>query len=894
MIKKAHFRSGTALSVDSSTDEDLREDVRLLGKLLGETVQEQYGKKLFETVESVRRLSIRARQGARADATRLAKKLGNMKADEMLQLARAYNHFLNLANIAEQHHQIRLRQRRFSDDTQSPSGDFIDDELAALRDEGIGKGALFNAVQNLDIELVLTAHPTEVMRRTLSLKYQRVARLLKEREQGNLSRFQKKELKRALMRVITEIWETDEIRRTRPTPIDEARSGQVVIEQSLWNVVPALVRKLDLACRRQTGKSLPLETMPLHFGSWMGGDRDGNPNVTAEVTEQVCRVSRWKALELYYRDVEKLRRELSMNRCSLALGKKLGNVREPYREVLRPVMDKLRAGLRYTEAALEGSALPDDPGYLHAEELLEPLLAIHRSLNDCGDGIIADGRLTDIIRRLYCFGFTLMPLDIRQEAERHSEALDCITRHLGLGSYLKWSEEQRQAFLIAELSQKRPLIPANLPANGNVTEVLDTFRMIARQSPDALGAYVISMASEPSDVLAVTLLQRECGIRRPLRVVPLFERVEALEGAAGCMTRLFEIPLYRELIDNRHEVMIGYSDSAKDAGQLAAAWGLYRAQEELVEVARQYGVRLTLFHGRGGTVARGGAPAYSAIRSQPPGSVNGAMRVTEQGEVIQAKYAIPEMAMETLETYIAAVLEATLLPPPVPRPEWREQMDSLSELALAEFRSFVRGQPDFVEYFKHATPEPELGRLKIGSRPARRRKGRGIQYLRAIPWIFAWTQTRLMLPVWLGVGKAIRLTVEQGHIDALRDMHENWPFFQTTLGSIEMVMAKTDLGVSKLYDERLVPKKLRYMGEELRRRCTVTEEQILNLSGHKFPLENEPVVLRSVSVRNPYTDPLNILQVELLHRLRNGDKGPIEDALLVAINGIAAGMRNTG
>src|SRR5690606_16896228 len=412
--------------------------------------------------------------------------------------------------------------------------------------------------------------------------------------------------------------------------------------------------------------------------------------------------ARARALELCIEEIDALRRELSMRRCSDALRRAGATGAEPYRALLAGVLRDLRDAR--DGAAAAGAAASSDA-------LLAPLIAIHDSLVECGDGVIADGRLTDIIRRVNCFGLSLMRLDIRQEASRHAALLDAITRHLGVGAYGDWDEERRIAFLAAELDQKRPLIPADIPLSRNDREVLDTFLMLAREDPDALGAYVISMASSPSDVLAVELLQRECGVRQPLRVVPLFERVEALAGAADCMERLFSIPWYAKRIGGRQEVMIGYSDSAKDAGQIAAAWGLYRAQEDLVATARRHDGAPTLLHGRGG------APARAAILSQPPGSVNGSLRVTEQGEVIQAKYGIPSMARETLETYLAAVIEATVLPPPAPRQHWREQMDRLSALAMEEFRSFVRGEADFVEYFRQATPEPELSRLKIGSRP---------------------------------------------------------------------------------------------------------------------------------------------------------------------------------
>ncbi len=880
-------------STAGDPDAALRDDVRLLGALLGDTLREQHDESLFDTVEQVRAQAKRARQEELHDPDALYARLAAMQGSEMLHLARAFSQFLNLANIAEQHHQVRSRRQYYGAGGGSDSGDFLDDELATLRALPIDAESLFRAVASLRIELVLTAHPTEVMRRTLAMKYQRIAALLDERDDPALGAHRQRLLEQSLKRTITEIWETDEIRRTRPTPIDEARAGQVVVEQSLWDVVPALLRNLDLACRRHTGKALPLNAAPVRFGSWMGGDRDGNPNVTAEITEQVCRLGRLKALELYHQEITVLRQELSMRRCSDRLRAVGGSGHEPYRAVLATVLDKL-ARTRALLARADGELPAEELPYPTAEALLAPLMAIHESLHECGDAVIADGRLTDIIRRLHGFGLHLMRLDIRQEAARHTELLDAVTRYLGLGAYARWDEERRIAWLTSELSQRRPLLPPGLPLKRPAREVLETFRMLARQDPDALGAYVISMASTPSDVLAVELLQRECQVAQPLRVVPLFERVEALAGAANCMARLFGIPWYRAHIGDRQEVMIGYSDSAKDAGQIAAAWGLYRAQEALVASARQHGVELTLFHGRGGTVARGGAPTHAAILSQPPGSVNGSLRVTEQGEVIQAKYGIGAMAMQTLETYVGAVLEATLRPPPEPRPAWRTHMDHLAELAQEEFRGFVRGEASFVAYFNQATPEGELARLKIGSRPARRRKGSGIEHLRAIPWIFAWTQTRMMLPAWLGVGKAIRLTVEGGELDALREMHARWPFFRTTIDSIEMVMAKVDLGVAALYDRRLVPESLAPMGEELRRRCRVTEAQLLKISGHEAPLANEAVVLKSVSLRNPYVDPLNILQVELLKRLRDGEKGAVEDALLVAINGIAAGMRNTG
>ncbi len=701
-------------------------------------------------------------------------------------------------------------------------------------------------------------------------------------------------LRQQLYRVITELWETDEIRRQQPTPLDEARSGLVVFDQTLWDAVPQVLNTLSRILSKHTGRPLPLEATPLRICSWMGGDRDGNPNVTPEMTEQVIWASRWKAAELYYREIRELREELSMNDCNAELRDVVGDAHEPYRVLLKKLLKQLSRTMRQMEVLMDGGHHRKWKIITTRRDLLEPLMLCYNSLLDCDDDIIVDGRLTDIIRRVHAFGVISMPLDIRQEAGRHTQALTEITEYLGLGAYDKWTENERQDFLTRELASKRPLIPEKFPACEEVQVVLDTFRMLARQPAEYLGAYIISMATSASDVLAVEVLQKACGSRRPQRVVPLFERLDDLQNAAQTMGDLWSNPVYARKINGFQEIMIGYSDSAKDAGQLAAAWGLYRAQEQLVELARQHNIKLTLFHGRGGTVARGGGPAHAAIRAQPPGSVNGSLRVTEQGEVIQAKYGVHGIAVENLKIYLCAVLDATLTPPPAPKSEWRENMENLSQIALKEFRGFVRENPDFVPYFVQATPEAELGNLKIGSRPARRRQGEGITYLRAIPWIFAWTQTRLMLPAWLGIGAALQTALDQNKEQQLREMQAEWPFFKSTVDLIEMVLAKADPEVAALYDQELVEPRLQPLGASLREKYRQITDAVLELTGHRCLVEHEPFVLQGIIVRNPYVDPLNILQVEILSRIRQGETGIIEDALIMAINGISAGMRNTG
>jgi len=863
----------------------LRDDVRLLGGLLGETLISQEGRELYELVERVRAVTKTARADGSQAADTLAGLLSALPAERIFRLARAFSHFLGLANIAEQHHQNRL----IRESNQHQIRDTIE-RLVAGRGEPDEVAGL---AERMDVGLVLTAHPTEIRRRTLTQKYHRIAHVLRERDQPGCNEHEQARLSRLLHREIVSIWETDEIRRERPTPLDEARSGLVVIEQSVWSVIPRVLRELDESLVQHCGRGLSLDAAPLRFGSWIGGDRDGNPNVTPDVTRRACLLARLMAADLYWREVGELRRELSMNRADDTVRQLAGDAHEPYRAILRQLQNRLAATRRWLEAQLDDRR-SDETDIIDSVDQIERTLRLcYTSLHTCGVGLVADGRLLDLIRRCRCFGLSLARLDIRQEASRHTQALDAITTHLGIGSYLAWDEQQRLDFLTTELRGRRPLIPTHFKGAEPVNTVIDTLRAVAGIPRECLGAYVISMASEASDVLAVELLRRECGVTSPLPVVPLFERVEHLDNARVVMERLFNIDWYCEHSAMRQEVMIGYSDSAKDAGQLAAAWGLYRAQEELTEFAHQRGVELKLFHGRGGTVARGGIPARDAIRSLPPGSVTGRLRVTEQGEVVQAKYGLPETAEETLTTYLTSVLETSLAPPPRPKPEWRQAMDSMTAIGMRSYRELVQRNAGFLDYFQAATPEAELAKLNIGSRPARRKPGRDITHLRAIPWIFAWTQTRLMLPAWLGVGYGLKAVSEQD-MDRLHEMQAQWPFFAATLDAIEMVLAKTDTDVAFQYDQRLVPEALRHFGEDLRNRFARVYDAVLRVTRHQTPLEHEPVTQRSINLRNPYTDPLNLLQVELLARIRRGDNGEAQDALLITVNGIAAGMRNTG
>ncbi|MFZ5478614.1 MAG: phosphoenolpyruvate carboxylase [Myxococcota bacterium] len=864
----------------------LRDDVHLLGQVLGEVLRAHAGEPVFATVEEVRTRSKAARAGDAAAATKLAERLAALPPDEMLAVARAFAQFLSLANIAEQHHRVRRRRAWRADPEAAPQRGSVEDAIDRLRARGVAADAIARALAAQRVELVLTAHPTEVQRRTVLQKHARIGRLLDERDRVAMIPEEAATWREALAREVATLWGTDEIRRRAPTPEDEVRGGLVVVQQMLWDTVPAWLRTLDAAMRARLGEGLPAGAAPIRFGTWMGGDRDGNPNVTAEVTRRAVLLARWMGADLWAREVDALRDELSLARCSDALRARVGDAPEPYRALLRPLRERLRDTRAWAAAQLDGE--PGPAPVLADAELVEPLAACDRSLRDCGAGRIADGRLADALRRAACFGLSLVRLDVRQEAGRHAGALDAITRALGIGGYLGWDEDRRQRWLAEELAGSRPLVPRGLAADPEVREVLDTFRVLAEVPRDSLGAYVISMAAAPSDVLAVALLQRECGVTPPLRVVPLFETLADLERAGDVVRALLAVPVYREGLD-RQEVMIGYSDSAKDAGRLAAAWALHRAQEDVVAACRDAGVAVTLFHGRGGSVGRGGGPTHAAILAQPPGSVDGSLRVTEQGEMVSAKFETPGVALRSLELYASATLEATLAPPASPSPAWREAMDRMSATSVGVYRATVR-DPRFFEYFRAATPLDELGALAIGSRPPRRRKGGGLETLRAIPWIFAWTQVRLMLPTWLGVGEA--LAAEDPV--RVREMAEQWPFFRTTLEMVEMSVAKALPDVHARYDALLVPPALRDVGEAARARFARTRDAVLAALGHREPLEGNEVLRRSIAVRNPYVDPLNLLQAELLRRARARHDETLVKALMVTINGIAAGMRNTG
>ncbi|MCE9602769.1 MAG: phosphoenolpyruvate carboxylase [Gemmatimonadetes bacterium] len=878
----------------------LQDDVHLLGDLLGRTLREQGGDRLFDAVEQVRALAKVARRDA-SELAALERTLRSLSVPDALAVARGFAHFLGLANIAEQHHRIRRRRDYQALENSAPQRGSLADSFTRLLAQGITPEGLHAGVAALRIELVLTAHPTEVVRRTLRRKQRRIAELLALDDRPDLTAEERAELHQDLAAEIAATWMTDEVRRDPPTPFDEVKWGLVVFEQTLWDAVPRHLAALDRALVSATGKGLALDAAPIRFGSWIGGDRDGNPNVTPQVTGRAVMLARWMAADLYRQEIEALRGELSMRRGSAELHARVGDVAEPYRVLLKGVITRLRAMRDRMQRLIDADApyAADPADYTDAERLAEPLRLCHRSLMETGGATVAQGRLLDLLRRIPSLGLSLVRLDLRQEADRHTDAMDAITRRAGLGAYQSWDEAARQTFLLGELqgdaAVTRGALASAEPFDDAVLDVIDTVRVAATLPRDALGAYVISMAARPSDVLAVELLQRAAGMTDPLRVVPLFETANYLRGSDACIAALLDIPWYAARTHGRVEVMVGYSDSAKDAGRLAAAWELYTAQERLVAVTKAHGVSLTLFHGRGGSVGRGGGPTHLAIQSQPPGSVDGTIRVTEQGEMVDAQFGLPQIADRTLEVYTTATLEASLTPHDGVSDAWRTRMQRMAATSRSTYRKLVYETPEFLEYFRLATPELELGRMRIGSRPARRRSGGGVASLRAIPWVFAWTQTRLMLPAWLGIGEAVNEAVGEGARAELRAMYREWPFFRSTMDLVEMVLAKASPGISAYYDAQLVPPALQPLGERLRADLQRTIEATLQVTGHERLLAENPVLRRSIDVRNPYVDPINLVQVEVLSRLRADDDDPaLLDAFLVTVNGVAAGMRNTG
>jgi len=873
-------------------------DVRLLGDLLGQTLKEQEGIKLFNQVETIRHLAKATPEANLASLLPLTEYFQKLSNRELLLITRAFTHFLNLTNIAEQHHRIRRISYHQSHPEAEPAPGSVAYCIALLLKKGIATEQISQVLSTLSIDLVLTAHPTEVLRRTLINKYNTIASILEKLDNPFLSAYERSVLHTQIHQEITAAWLTTDIRKTNPTPIDEVKSGLAIVENSLWYAIPQFMRELNYTVKKMLSISLPMSYCPIKFGSWMGGDRDGNPNVTPPITLQACWLNRWMAADLYLKELKRLRQELSMSRANAALRKKVGKVTEPYRYIIKPIELLLQKTKNNIENFLEDTSNTASFYYITVPEILEPLLLCFESLKDTGALIIAEGTLQDIIVRLYTFGVSLLSLDIREDASKHEACIAVYAAALGVNDYAGLPEPQKIQFLVQQL--KNPNVAVGKHSQTLLTQdTFAIFEMITLLPRDSLHSYIISHTSAASDILVVYLLQKLAGVSDILPVVPLFETLADLQAAPQIMEALFQLPVYHQCIENNIQtVMIGYSDSAKDAGIFAASWAQYSAQENLVQIALQYGVQLIFFHGRGGSIGRGGWPTHLAIQAQPEGTIGNAYRVTEQGEVIRNKFGLTKIAERTFNIYMAATVEAIVDSKPRPSADWKNWMESAAQQSSVQYQQLIKHTPEVITYFTQATPIDALNHLAIGSRPQRRGEVKGVEGLRAIPWVFAWTQNRLLLSSWLGVGEA--LIVLNKHTCTQQWLKE-WPYLYSLFNMIEMVLAKVSLPISEYYELRLVPTALHVTGHNLRTLFKTTVDQLLSNCKAKKLLEHNPSLRHSIEVRIPYILPLNLLQVELLHRKRmqaqnpgNEEESDINLALLVSINGIAAGMRNTG
>ncbi len=879
----------------------LREDIRYLGNILGEVIKEQEGIKFFNLVEKVRKLSKANKINLKNKNSfkKLVKTVRNSNPIDTLRLTRAFTHLINFINLAESIDTSRNLDEYETKRKNLKYNIFIEEIFEKLfKNKKISNNKIYNLAKNLDIGIVLTAHPTEVKRRTLIQKYHKIIEILEQRDLYNSYPSKLTQLNKQLHDEFTIIWNTDDLKRTKPSPFDEARWGLAIIEDSLWETIPKVYRRLNSIFLKNMNRGLPKNFNPIQFGSWMGGDRDGNPNVTAKVTKEVILLSRWEAAKLYEKSLTKIIRSYSMKKCSKKISSKVGKTFEPYRVFLRPLRDKLRLTHRSIEQYFINKT-PLDKNILlsSTEEILKPLRVVRESLEQNHNENVASGELLDLMRRAKCFGINLARLDIRQESSRHRQLIAELIKKKFNKNYYNFTEEEKINFLKSKLTSTKSHINKFKFSNKENNEVWSTFKILANEPSECLGAYVISMTTSVSDILSVSFLQKEAKINNKLRVVPLFETLDDLINAKSIMESLFSKKWYRKLINNKQEVMIGYSDSSKDAGKICASWHQYKAQEEIVRLGKKFDVNVTFFHGRGGSPGRGGGPIQATLRSQPPGSVNGKIRITDQGEVIQQKYGYEPIAEYNLCSYIGAVTEATLNPPPTPKQNWRSLIEKMSDISKSSYRKNINQSSEFIKYFKTVTPSAALGKLSIGSRPSKRKNVDNIKSLRAIPWVFAWTQIRLMLPAWLGSAEALRYAYIKKFRRTLIDMEKNWPFFNSMLDILDMVITKADPDISKIYEKYLADDALKKIGKKLRFQFEVIKKLNKKITTKEVILTRKQF-RTLITVRAIYSEVLNIIQPIVIYKLKKNkimsDKKYLNDALLTSIAGISAAMKNTG
>ncbi|MCP5248248.1 MAG: phosphoenolpyruvate carboxylase [Candidatus Accumulibacter sp.] len=913
-------------------DLPLREDIRLLGRILGDTVQQQEGSAVFDVVERIRRNSVRfdreLDEGARAELEAI---LTELPRDTMLAVIRSFTYFLHLANIAEDEHHVR--RRRAHEMIGSPPRDgSLALTLSRLQAAGIGREALRDCLEQALISPVLTAHPTEVSRKSILYCQHQIRGLLDDRDRLRLTPVELAENETALRRAVLTLWRTRMVRSTRLAVIDEVKNGISYFDETFFVELPRLYCQFE----DQLAEAFPAAqdgnwSLPNFYrvGSWIGGDRDGNPFVTAGILRETVRRQSIAAFDFYLGEIHALGRELPLSHTLVAVSEALEalaeaspdtapqRLDEPYRRALTGIYARLAA----TASKLDQHESPEHAvglaeAYGTPDEIVADLQVLVTSLTANGGELVAGGRLRRLLRAIGVFGFHLAPIDLRQNSEVHARTVgELLARAERCADYAGLDEAARIALLTDEIRTTRPLYSPYIDYAAETVGELAIF-FAARELRERYGAAalpncIISKTDGVSDLLEVALLLKEAGLLSPgaeprlaLNIVPLFETIDDLQRAPTVMHRLFSLPAYRALVaarDDQHEVMLGYSDSNKDGGFLTSGWELYKAEIGLTRVFAEHGIRLRLFHGRGGSVGRGGGPSYDAILAQPAGAVSGQIRITEQGEVIASKYANPEVGRRNLEILAAATLEETLLGTDrdgAPTDDFHQAMEALSTLAYGAYRQLVYETPGFTRYFRESTPILEIAALNIGSRPASRTASERIEDLRAIPWVFSWAQCRLMLPGWYGFGSAVERWREANPagLALLQEMFRRWPFFRTLLSNMDMVLAKSDLAIASRYAELVSDGELRNtVFTRIRDEWQRTRAALLAINGQCELLADNPLLQRSMRNRFPYIDLLNHLQVELLHRLRAGDDDVrLQRGSLITINGIAAGLRNSG
>ncbi|MDQ0972935.1 phosphoenolpyruvate carboxylase [Neobacillus niacini] len=918
----------TELKVNDSSL-PLRRDVKLLGQILGEILVSHGGTELFDKVEKIRLMCKTLRTHFDNEIySELKDEIANLKSPMRKQVIRAFSMYFHLINIAEQNHRIRRRRQYQLEDDSIVQPDSIESAILSLKENNINEDMIQEVLNKLSLELVITAHPTEAAKRSILEIQQRIAVILKKLDYPLLTKRERSKLEESLFNEVTILWQTDELRHNKPTVLDEVRNGLYYFDQTLFEVLPEIHREVEICLEKNySAKQWDVPNF-LRFGSWIGGDRDGNPNVTPEITWETLHKQRKLVLKKYKKVLVDLMKRYSHSTSRVEVSdelvqsleveenkyltddKKWPVEGEVYRRKFAIIIERLK------------QVGKSDLGYLSAEELLEDLYVVKRSLNNHHPAAHELKTIQKLIRQVQLFGFHLATLDIRNHSGEHEAAITEILRKVQIsGNYAELSEDEKVKILESILMDPRPLLLLNEDYSPETQQMIQVFQMISNAhkvfGKRSISVYLVSMTKSASDLLEVLVLAKEAGIYRlhadgtvesQLNVAPLLETIDDLTAGPKIMETLFQMPVYRnhlKVMNDQQEIMLGYSDGSKDGGTLTANWKLYKAQLEIHEMASKYHIGLKFFHGRGGSLGRGGGPLNKSLLSQPAETIGDGVKITEQGEVLSSRYLLEDIAYRSLEQATSTLMLATAhvskeAEPGNLRDEgWESAIEQISSAALKKYQSLVFGDTDFLTYFNEATPLRELGDLNIGSRPMSRKNRGRFEDLRAIPWVFAWTQSRQLLPAWYAAGTGLESYAQKSeqNLQQLQQMYENWPFFRSTIDNLQMALMKADITTAKEYlslveDQKIAERIFSNILEEYER----TKAILLKITGDNELLDNTPNIKDSVYRRNPYVDPLNFLQVELIKELRNQDE-PSDELLtevLLTISGISAGLRNTG